>query len=75
MNNAFRFLNKTLMQCCIVPVFATRDLVALQIKIGESGDQKEVVVCSDSGTPPSPKEFKELVEYCAERKLRESSQK
>ncbi len=37
-------------------------------------DQKEVVVSSayfpsDSGTPPPHKEFKELVEYCAERKL------
>ncbi len=62
------------MQCCIVPGFVTRDLVAVQIKIGESGDQKDVVICSayfpsDSGTPPPPKEFKELVEYCAERKL------
>ncbi len=33
------------MQCCIVPGFVTRDLVALQIKIEESGDQKDVI-CS-----------------------------
>ncbi len=46
----------------------------MQIKIGESGDRKDMVICSayfpsDSGTPPPPKEFKELVEYYAERKL------
>ncbi len=62
------------MQCRIVPGFVTRDLVALQVKIGESGDQRDVIICSayfpsDSGTPPPPKEFKELIEYCAERKL------
>ncbi len=62
------------MQCRIVPGFVTKDLVALQIKIGVSGDQKDVVICSvyfplDSGTPPPPKEFKELVKYWAERKL------
>ncbi len=55
------------MQCRIVPDFVTRNQVALQIKIGENGDQKDIVVCSayfpsDSGTPPPPKEFKELVE-------------
>ncbi len=43
------------MQCRIVTDFVTRDLVALQINISESGDQKYVVVCSayfpsDSGT-------------------------
>ncbi len=50
----------------IVLGFVTRDLVALQIKTRESGDQKEAVVCSayfplDSGTPSPHKEFKELV--------------
>ncbi len=54
--------------------FVTRYLVALQIKIEESGDLKNVVTCSayfpsDSGTPPPPKEFKERVEYWAEREL------
>ncbi len=66
------FINR--MQCRIVPGFVTRDLVALQIKIEENGDQKNVVTCSayfrsDSRTPLPPKKFKELVEYCAERKL------
>ncbi len=61
------------MQCCTVPSFVARDLVELQIKIGDSGDQKDVVVCSayfpsDSGTQ-SPKEFKKLVEHCVKRKL------
>ncbi len=47
----------------------------MKIKIGDSGDQKDVVIIcsecipSDSGTPPPPKEIKELVEHCAERKL------
>ncbi len=50
------------------------DFVVPILLIGESGDQKDVVICSayfpsDSGTPSSPKEFKEQVEYCAERKL------
>ncbi len=62
------------MQCCVVPGFVTRDLVALQVKILESGDQRDVIICSayfptDSGTPPPSIEFKELVEYCAERTL------
>ncbi len=34
------------MQCRIVPVFITGDLVALPIKLGESSDQKIVVICS-----------------------------
>ncbi len=63
------------MQCHIVPGFVTRNLVALQIKLEGSDNQKDMVVCctyfpSDLGTPPTPKEFKELVEYCAERKLK-----
>ncbi len=50
------------------------NFLALQIKIGVSGDQKEIVVRSpyfpsDSGTPPPSKEFKELVKYNAKRKL------
>ncbi len=50
----------------------------MQIKIGESGDQKDMVVCSayfpsDSRMTPPPKESKELVEYCAERKLEPQS--
>ncbi len=62
------------MHCRIEPSFVTRDLVAWQIKIGKNGNQKDVVVRSayfpsDFGTPPIPKKFKELVEYCAERKL------
>ncbi len=59
-------------QCCIIPGIVTRDLAELQIKIGERGDQNDVVVCSvyfpsDSGTPLPPKELKELVKYCAEK--------
>ncbi len=43
-------------------------LGSIENKIGEGGDQKDVAICSayfpsDSGTPPPPKEFKELVEY------------
>ncbi len=34
------------MQCHIVPDFVTKDFVTLHIKIGESGDWKEVVVRS-----------------------------
>ncbi len=34
------------MQCRIVPGFVTKDLVALQIKIAESGYRKDVVICS-----------------------------
>ncbi len=29
------------MKCCKVPSFVTKDLVALRIKIGESGDQTD----------------------------------
>ncbi len=59
------------MQYRIVSGFITRDLVILQIKIGKSDDQKDVVegsayFSSDSGTPTSHKEFKEP-EYCAKR--------
>ncbi len=62
------------MQCRTVPGFVTRDLLLLQIKTEASGDQKEVVVCSayfppDSGTQPPSKEFKEQVNYRAEKKL------
>ncbi len=62
------------MQCRAVPDFVTRDLIALQIKIRENGNQKDVVICSsdfplDSGTAPPPKEFKELGKYWTERKL------
>ncbi len=60
-------------QCHIVPLFVTGDLVPLQIKIGESGDQKDVICTayfpSNSGTPSPPKEFKEVIGYYVERKL------
>ncbi len=64
------------MQCRIVPDFVTREIlvVALQIRIEESDDQKDMVIRSayfrsDFGTPSPPKEFKELLQYSAERKL------
>ncbi len=48
------------MQCRILPGFVMRELVALHIKVGESSDQKDVIVCaayipSDSGAPLSSK--------------------
>ncbi len=59
----------------VVPGFITRELVVVQIKYGESKDQKDVVVCSayfplDSVEIPRPAEFKELLKYCSEKKLK-----
>ncbi len=57
-----------------VPNFATRDLVAAYIKCGEDRDQKPVMVrsayfLSDSVEMKPPTEFKELLQYCSEKKL------
>ncbi len=44
----------------------------MQINLGEWCPERSVYKAYnplDSGTPPIPKEFKELVKYCAERKL------
>ncbi len=44
-------------------------LVPLQIKVGDNSDQKDVVTLSIVLRCTTPKAFKELIEYCAERKL------
>ncbi len=57
----------------VIPSFITGDLFAGQIKCGESKDQKDMVVCLayfpsySEAMPPSTK-FKELIEYCSEKK-------
>ncbi len=45
----------------------------MQLKCGKGKDQKDVVMCSayfpsDSVEMPSPAEFKELIQYCSEKK-------
>ncbi len=57
----------------VVPSFTTKDLIAAQIKCGKGKDQKDVVVCSvyflsNSVEIPYTTEFKELEEYCSEKK-------